>query len=124
MTALYIGLAGGMGSLSRYALGVLLARLFDASRFPLGTFAVNVLGSLVMGLLIGWFATRGDEDARLRMILSVGFLGGFTTYSSFALETVGLLEQRHVGAASFYVCLTLVCAGLACFVGLTLGRRL
>ena len=124
MTALYIGIAGALGSVSRYALSNALARAMDPSRFPLGTFAVNLLGSLLMGIVIGVFAARGDADTRLRLLLSVGFLGGFTTYSSFALETVGLLEQRQLSSASFYVGLTLVSAGLACFLGLSLGRRL
>lgn len=124
MTALYISIAGALGSVSRYALSNVLGRAMDPSKFPLGTFVVNLLGSLLMGLVIGIFAARGDADTRLRLLLSVGFLGGFTTYSSFALETVGLLEQRQVSTASAYVGLTLVSAGLACFLGLILGRRI
>ncbi len=124
MTVLYIGIAGALGSVSRYLLGSWVARLFHRNAFPLSTFAVNVLGSLLIGFLMGTFAARGEMDSRLRMALTIGFLGGFTTYSTFALETVELVEQRSLAMASLYVTLTLLSAALACFVGLSVGRRM
>lgn len=124
MTAFYIGIAGGLGSLSRFLLGSWAHRVWaNKLTLPAGTLTVNVVGALLMGLLVGVVSTRGELDERWRMVLGVGFLGGFTTYSSFALETVGLLEERSSTAAFAYVLLTLVSAGLACFVGLMLGRR-
>lgn len=126
MTALYIGIAGGLGSMSRFLLGNWVTRLLgDRVPVPVGTLSVNLLGSLLMGLLVAVIATRGgDLDTRWRMVMGIGFLGGFTTYSSFALETVGLLEDRSLGNAAWYVALTLLCAGLACFLGLAIGRRI
>ena len=125
MTALYIGIAGGLGSMSRFLLGNWAARAWgDKVSLPVGTLVVNVLGSLLIGLLVAVFATRGELDSRWRMVLGIGFLGGFTTYSSFALQTVGLLEDRSLASAAWYVGLTLLCAGLACFLGLAVGRRL
>ncbi len=124
-TALYIGFAGGLGSMARYWLGSWASRAFgDRVSLPLATISVNILGSLLMGLLVGVIASRGEVDDRWRMILGIGFLGGFTTYSSFALETVGLLEEKTIANAAIYLLLTLLCAGFACFVGLYIGRRI
>ncbi|MCP4445706.1 MAG: fluoride efflux transporter CrcB [Myxococcales bacterium] len=125
MIALYIGIAGALGSMCRYWMGSWVQGMVGArSQLPLGTLGVNVLGSLAMGVLVAVFASRGELDSRLRMALAVGFLGGFTTYSSFALETVGLLEQRNLHVAALYISLTLFTAGFACYLGLLLGRRL
>jgi len=125
MLALYIGVAGALGSMSRYWLGSWVTALVGAkTEVPMGTLTVNLLGSLAMGFLVAVFEARGEMDSRLRMALAVGFLGGFTTYSSFAIQTVGLLENRSTAEAALYVSLTLVGAGVACYVGLLLGRRL
>jgi CrcB protein len=125
MNALYIGIAGGLGSMSRYWLGNWVSRQWgDKLGLPLGTLSVNILGSLLMGLLVGIAVTRGDFDARTRLVLGVGFLGGFTTYSSFAMETVDFLEKRSPAAAASYIALTLMCAGFACFVGVVIGKRI
>jgi CrcB protein len=123
--AMYIGIAGGLGSMGRYWMGTWVSRVFgDKVSLPLATISVNILGSLLMGLLVGVIASRGEVDARWRMILGIGFLGGFTTYSSFALETLGLLEEKNMASAATYLALTLLCAGFACFVGLYIGRRI
>ncbi len=123
--ALYIGLAGAAGSMSRYALGMWLSGLFaDRTVLPIGTLTVNILGSLLMGLLVALFASRGELDSRTRIVLTVGFMGGFTTYSSFALETVGLWEGKSATIAGAYVFLTLLGGGAACAAGLMIGRRL
>lgn len=122
MTALYVALAGALGTLSRYGLGLLLARV--PLRFPLPTFAVNVLGAFAIGAAVEYLAGREGVSDGARVAVTVGFLGGFTTYSAFALETVTLLERRHVGAACAYVGLTLLVAGLACALGIGLVRRL
>ncbi len=125
MTALYIGLAGAIGSVSRYWIGLLVGNSVGAkTALPVATLAVNILGSLAMGLLIAIFTARGEMDSRLRLALTVGFLGGFTTYSSFALETVGLLEERTASMAALYVTVTLLGAAFACYLGFLLGRKL
>ncbi|ACY17164.1 fluoride efflux transporter CrcB [Haliangium ochraceum] len=124
--ALLIAFAGAAGSLARYGAGSFAMRLAARAglSWPLGTFAVNVLGSFLIGLVTTLFALRGQLDAPLRLALTVGFLGGFTTYSSFAFETVGLLESRRWLAAGCYVLLTLLTAGLACAAGMLLARWL
>lgn len=122
LLALYIGIAGALGSVSRYVVGLGLARV--SARVPWGTFAVNVLGSMTIGFLMAVFAVRGQLDSRLRLALTTGFLGGFTTYSSFAFETVGMLEKDKIGLAALYVSMTLAAAGGACWVGIMAGRSL
>ena len=124
MTALWIGVAGGLGSVARYLVGVSATRWLGA-RFPYGTLAVNVLGSIAIGLIFALAAGRGDlVDARTRMVITTGFLGGFTTYSAFAYDSLLLLERRSAGAFALYVGLTLA-AGLAgCWLGVKLGRTL
>lgn len=111
--------------MSRFIVGRWCTRLFaDKISLPTGTLVVNILGSLMLGFFMAWFASRGALDSRLRMAITIGFLGGFTTYSTFAFDTVGLLEQRNLGTAAIYVSITLVAAALACFVGMSIGRRM
>jgi CrcB protein len=123
MNALYIGLAGAAGSLSRYYMG-LGVRRFGGDKLPWGTFAVNVLGSFIIGLVMAGFIARGELDSRLRLAITVGFLGGFTTYSSFAFETVTLIERKELSLAGLYIGGTLVLAAVACWGGIAAGRRL
>ncbi|WP_428266460.1 fluoride efflux transporter CrcB [Haliangium sp.] len=123
MTALYIALAGALGSVCRHLVGAGLTRLVGGT-LPYGTLAVNVLGSFLIGFLMDLFAARGQLDSALRVALTVGFLGGFTTYSSFALETVQLVQNRQYGAVLLYVGATLITAALACAGGIALARGL
>jgi CrcB protein len=121
MIVLAVALFGAAGCVCRYLISVGLTHL-TGDRFPAGTFAVNVIGAFLIGLVTAVFVLRGEADSRLRMAITGGFLGGFTTYSSFALETVTFLERRAVVTAALYVIGTLVVAGAACAVGLWLGR--
>lgn len=122
-TAVYIAVAGALGSLCRWGLGLGVTRALG-SRLPWGTFAANVIGSFAIGFVMALFAQRGELDTRARLALTVGFLGGFTTYSAFAYETITLLEQRATGRAALYVALTLVLAAAACAAGIATARAL
>ncbi len=122
MTLLYIALAGALGSVSRYLVGEGIQRALNP-RVPLGTFAVNVVGSFVIGLVMAVYIARGEMDSRLRIAVTVGFLGGFTTYSSFAYETVTLIEKHELPTAALYVAMTVVVAGLAAAAGIYTGRH-
>jgi CrcB protein len=121
IAALLIAAAGALGTLARYLAALGAQRLLGV-RFPYGTFAVNVIGSFIIGAAMTYFVSREAMDSHLRMALTIGFLGGFTTYSSFAFETVQMLEKRQLGAATTYVGLTLVTAALACYAGIVAAR--
>ena len=100
MTLLYVGLGGAFGAICRYLLGVQAGRALG-SAWPYGTLAANVIGGLLMGVLAGVLAHRGGGDQeRWRLLLGVGVLGGFTTFSAFSLETALMIERRAYGSAA------------------------
>lgn len=119
---LLVGLGGAIGSIARYGSGVLVGRLWSSS-FPLATMLINIAGSLLMGLFIGFLARTTpawQNDARL--FVAVGVLGGFTTLSSFSLDTVFLLERGEVAQAALYVGASVAISIVALFVGLLIMR--
>jgi CrcB protein len=125
---LLVALGGALGSVARYLTGVQTGRMLGLQGGPFGsataTFIVNVAGGLVMGLLVGWLAFRGGEtQERWRLLIGVGALGGFTTFSSFSLEVVQMLDRRSYAQAASYVGLSVLLAVAAVFAGLTLMRR-
>lgn len=121
---LLVFVGGGLGSVARYLTGVAAMKGFGPG-WPYGTFAVNILGGLIMGLLVGWLALRGGADQeRWRVLIGVGVLGGFTTFSSFSLETALMLERRDYGAAAGYAGASVVLAIGALFLGLLAARRI
>jgi CrcB protein len=116
-------LGGGLGAVSRHAVGFVIARLAGIG-FPWGTMLVNILGSFAMGLLIAWLARRSAGDLDLRLLLATGFLGGFTTFSAFSLDAVTLYERGALTAAAGYVIASVAVSILALFAGLWLARQL
>lgn len=120
---LLLATAGAIGTALRHAVGVSLAHALGGA-FPIGTWTVNVVGSFALGLVAGALtgSTLFGVDARL--VLGVGLLGGFTTYSSFNLELLRLLEQGQWGRASLYLVGTVIGALLAGALGLLAGRTL
>ncbi len=94
--------------------------------FPWGTFIVNVVGSLVMGLMVAWFAFRADAgiSQHARLFLTTGLLGGFTTFSAFSLDAALLWERNAPGLAAAYVLGTVIVSIAALFAGLWLVRSL
>lgn len=116
-------LGAGLGGTLRHAVnraGVVLGLTF-----PWATLFVNATGCLVMGLLAGWFTFRGEESGpALRLFLTTGILGGYTTFSAFSLDAALLYERGHPGQAAFYVCASVITALLGVFAGLAIMRRL
>ena len=120
MILLLIAVGGAVGSVSRYGLGVVVQKSAHAA-FPIGTLTVNVLGSLLVGVLAKYFMlTQTQPD--LRAMLIVGFCGGFTTFSAFSLETVALVQGGEWGKAAAYVGASTVLCLAATAVGFTLAR--
>lgn len=120
---LLVAAGGAAGAVARYGLGVQTMRLWGAG-WPYGTLMANVAGGLLMGLLVGWLALRGGgEQERLRLLLGVGVLGGFTTFSAFSLETALMIERRTYGQAAAYTAASVVLSIAALFAGLMLARK-
>jgi CrcB protein len=118
-----VGLGGGAGAIARYVLGSQMTRTFGTG-WPYGTFAANLVGGLCMGLLAGVLAHRGGPDQeRWRLLLGVGVLGGFTTFSAFSLETALMIERRQLVTAALYGAASVGLAILALFAGLLIARR-
>ena len=121
---LLVALGGGLGATARYGLGLAAGRLAPQAAWPLGTFAVNLIGGLLMGLLAGWLALKGGAQAEaVRLFAAVGVLGGFTTFSAFSLETALLIERRELALAAGYVVASVMLSIGALFVGLFIARR-
>ncbi len=118
-----VAVGGATGAMARYALGVQALRLWGPG-WPFGTFLANLSGGLLMGVLAGYLAHRGGADQeRLRVLLGVGLLGGFTTFSAFSLETALMIERRTYGQAFTYAVASVLLSVLALFVGLLLARK-
>lgn len=112
-----VAAGGALGAATRYGVAVAAARWLGAG-FPWGTLLVNVAGGFAMGLLV---ARAGPEHESLRLAIGVGFLGGFTTFSAFSLETVRLMQHQPGLAMAYVLASVVLCVG-ACWVGLGLGR--
>lgn len=121
---LLVAAGGALGSMARFGLGLLAARLAPNATWPMGTFAANVLGGLAMGLLVGWLAFKGGaQQETIRLFAAVGVLGGFTTFSSYSLEAVMMIERRDYALAAAYVVGSVVLAVVALLIGLMVARR-
>ena len=116
---LAVASGGAIGSVARYVVGVVMLR--SSSGFPLSTLLINVAGSFFIGLFARLFDAP-DHHQVLRVALTVGICGGFTTFSAFSAETVTMLQQGKVGRAALYVMVSLVVGMLATFAGLMVGR--
>jgi fluoride exporter len=121
MTWMAVAVGGAAGSVLRYAVGLALLR--GSGAFPLGTLLVNVLGSFLIGLLARALSSPA-WDPMWRIALTVGFCGGFTTFSTFSAELLTLLQEGRMARAALYVGVSVGLAVLATFLGLAAGDRL
>jgi CrcB protein len=117
-SSLLVALGGGAGAWLRFAVG----RLTGATAFPWATLSVNVLGSFARGLLAGWLARNGNHAEGWRLLLGIGVLGGFTTFSAFSLEMAQLIERGALAQAGLYAAASLVAGVLGLFTGLAMMR--
>ncbi len=112
---------GGIGAGLRYGVGRWAFASFGPG-LPFGTWGVNILGGLLMGLLAGWLSARTEADEPLRLLLGVGVLGGFTTFSAFSLEIVQMILRGEILLASAYAVSSVAGSVLALFAGLLVMR--
>jgi fluoride exporter len=116
-------LGAGIGGALRHLVNLGVAKVLGGD-FPWGTFLINISGSLVMGLIAGWLAFKAQASwsQPLRLFLTTGVLGGYTTFSAFSLDTVLLVERGAMGAAALYVVLSVALAVAGCVLGLAVMR--
>lgn len=114
-------LGGGLGSGLRHLVNLVGARLLPGS-FPFATLAINVVGSLAMGMIVAWMATRVGLPRHHQLFLTTGILGGFTTFSTFSLESAVLHERGQTGLAVLYVVASVGLGIAALFLGMALVR--
>jgi CrcB protein len=120
---LIVFLGGGLGAALRHGINILSLRILGAA-FPYATLFENVSGSLVMGLLAGYFAFKsGDVSQQWRLFLTTGILGGYTTFSTFSLDTALLYERGALGLAALYVVGSVALSIGGLFAGLALVRN-
>ena len=120
---LLVFVGGGLGASLRHAVNMVSARGLGTS-FPWGTFIINISGSLVMGLIAGYLAFKGEASQPWRLFLMTGILGGYTTFSAFSLDTALLYERGEIAAALLYVLGSVVLSIAGLFAGLALVRHL
>jgi fluoride exporter len=122
-TLFFIALGGALGAVLRYGVSNGVHALVGRG-FPFGTLTVNVLGSLLMGFLYIIMIERMSNNLGLRAMLIVGFLGAFTTFSTFSIETFNLLENGEAFKALTNILISVVLCLLAAWIGVVIGREI
>ncbi|MEZ5695480.1 MAG: fluoride efflux transporter CrcB [Sphingomonadaceae bacterium] len=120
-----VALGGGIGALLRYQLGRGLTHWLGpntVTAFPWATLTANVLGSFAMGILAGWLARHGTGGDHWRLFIGVGLLGGFTTFSSFSLELMLLIERGQAATAFSYGAISVIAGLVGLYLGLIVMR--
>jgi len=120
MHLLLVAMGGALGAMARYSVYNVAA--FWGHKPAWATFCINAVGAFLIGVAYLLLLEKSGEQAQLRSLITVGFLGAFTTYSSYSLDALQLFEQGQVGVASFYLLGTMVVCVLATWMGLTVTR--
>jgi len=123
MNYVLVFIGGGLGSSLRHTVNVVCARALGTA-FPYHTFIINITGSIVMGLIAGYLAFKGEASQPWRLFLMTGILGGYTTFSAFSLDAATLVERGEVGLALVYVLGSVAFSIAGLFAGLALVRHL
>ncbi len=120
LEVLFVALGGAIGSAARYLVGGWFAARFGAA-FPYGTFVVNVTGSFIVGLFLAYAQERVSLSPYWRLFFAVGFVGGYTTFSTYEYESVRLLQDGEMLLAAVYLIGSVVTGGVAAIAGIALG---
>lgn len=119
---LSIAIGGAFGAVARYLINISpVANVFE--KFPLPTFLINVIGSFLIGFLMILFADKIPVSENVRMAVIVGFLGAFTTFSTFEMEIFGLMREKQLAIAFLYLALSVLVGFAGVLAGVALGRR-
>ncbi len=121
MAIWWVGLGGFLGANARYLLGGFISERWGAT-FPFGTFVINVTGSFVLGFFMAYAQERPWVAPAARLMFAVGFVGAYTTFSTFEYETMRLIQQRELVLAAWNVFGSLLSGAVAVFAGLVLGE--
>lgn len=119
--SLLVFFGGGVGSVARYLIGEWVKKTSTIA-FPLGTFIVNISGCLLIGLFLGYFKQKELEDSAWKFLLTIGFCGGFTTFSAFSAENVQLFQSGNNLTAFAYIALSVLVGLAASFIGLSIVK--
>lgn len=122
-TLLAVGLGGAVGSMARYAVGSVIGRRIGWD-YWIATMVVNITGALALGVLVGYFGEHVTDDPTVRTGLTVGLLGGYTTFSTWMLESVELIGEGRIAAGTVNVVLAVLIGLVAAVAGLAIGRTL
>lgn len=118
---LTIAFGGAVGAMSRYWLST-LSEKYNPGVFPIGTIVVNLLGSLLIGVFFVLLSEKIQMAAHLRPLVIIGFLGAFTTFSTFSIDALLLMQQGYYGTAAGYIAASVTSCILAAWVGMTVTR--
>lgn len=118
---LWVAAGGAIGASLRHLSGTAALRIMGAG-FPWGTLFVNIFGSLIMGLFIAWMTKKTGVSNEIRLFVTTGILGGFTTFSAFSLDIANMVERGAMASAFIYIAGSVVISLAAVFIGLWFGR--
>lgn len=118
---IFVFLGGGLGSIFRFIIQSFTPKLLSTS-FPIATFSINVIGSLLIGLFIGYLSKNGLDNSNWKLLLVTGFCGGFTTFSSFSQENIQLIRDGQITLAFTYCILSIIVGISATALGYSIAK--
>lgn len=116
-----VGLGGGLGAMLRHFTAQFILRFWH-SAFPLATFSINLIGSFLIGLFAAWLLPKFGNDTLLKYFLITGFCGGYTTFSTFSIENIQLLQEGKFFTLLLYICSSVILGITFALLGLFIGR--
>ncbi len=117
-----VGIGGFIGSIARYLVSIIMSKFFFMPTFPIGTFIVNIVGSLIIGIIYALYSKGEFLTTEWRLFLATGFCGGFTTFSSFSYEGIYLIQQGEFFNLALYVFSSIIIGFASAYLGVIIVR--